>query len=632
MKNYEIEKRLEQEDFEKFASSPEFHKSFLDLIRGLTGDYTVDLRIPKYEYEQKEYLAYISASSLIGVNPFHPYFSSLPYQKRIECCIGLILHECAHYLFTSFLSLYPQPTLYNNLFHHVLNILEDARIERLSAFMFPGLSYTLDILNNVLYENGKKEAAEQDTQIDNLSYILNYLLVFLVFGKKQEKVREDLQDIWNQIKPIALEARRSDSFSECEKRCHEITQLLIDQLGLEENDSGKVKDIELNVAANIRNEQSINDNKQLDVDTDGFDNMHFDDNPKDTGDQTDQSNAEDKSDQSQESKEEQKDGEENGKSQNGDKPIGENRSGSEQNYSDGNQEGNSDEVKQIIEQMLQNYKNNEDAESKDFNTYRIDYSRKDGSQNKNRFCDDNLMLTTFSVDYSTISKYDERMKHLSKPIKETITRFKRYLNNNQDELIRYTHSGKIDGKSLSRILTGNVCAVRKERCDETNLNVTLLIDFSGSMSYRCKEAIDACIILIETCSFLHIPLTINGFQGDRFLAFSNYKDKRKNSKYCIVEADAAGSTPMGKALAMCENHFAKMHYQDKLLVCITDGEPNDISSVKYELAKLQRDVIVYGLGIRQNLSELFSNNIMINDVSDLPKEFEKILKHHLLKQ
>lgn len=78
------------------------------------------------------------------------------------------------------------------------------------------------------------------------------------------------------------------------------------------------------------------------------------------------------------------------------------------------------------------------------------------------------------------------------------TGLKNIINYNVDEISRYLHAGRIDSKSLSRMPSGAICAKRIEKNDEADLNITVLVDLSGSMNgYPIENAMKACVVLQE---------------------------------------------------------------------------------------------------------------------------------------
>lgn len=648
------DKILEKEDFIQYASSIKFSKLMVDFIRGFTNDYSIDFKIPDKFTANSFNCGFLARTGsdfsdkkniVIEINPLKDNFGyDLSFKDKVKFSIGLVLHECGHRLFTDFKLLNKALKDISNkkylyIFKNVFNILEDARIERMLGYLFPGVSNTIDLVNDTLFRESLNNHnwLPKNARIDEkISYFFNYLLTFIVHGKKQEEIENEFKDLWNAVYPLALKARRSDDCQICCDYSYKITEDIIKFFDLnsqneqdasdDDNDKNnsleyQLSNIHTNTLSDIDNEGIDSQNTVMNIDTDGFDNKQFDEeNYNNSGNKEGQESKENKDANSQisQNSENSKNSNNSDNSNDSDNPD----DSSDSNGSNSSNNGGFD-VDEIIKNSIKSYLNDCEKSKIDKNEHQKNYK---GTSSR----------CVLPIKYEEVSKYvydtyNRRQQRLKKIINETINRFKQYLNDNQDELIRYTHSGKIDGKSLSRILNGNVCAVRKENSDESELNITLLVDFSGSMRYRCSDAIDACVIFIETCNYLSIPLNICGFQSDAFTVFLDYKDKNKYSKCSIVTGEAHSSTPFGEALEISKERLKKIPHKDKIFICITDDGPNDKSYAKKELAEIEKDALVYGLGLGVDLSELFANFINVPYITELPKLLEIILKNNILK-
>lgn len=77
-----------------------------------------------------------------------------PYSlaERLDVMLGLTIHECAHLLYTDF----SIPTR-SDLHHHILNIIEDERIERLIGKQYPGYASYLMALKTYYFDHTYKK-------------------------------------------------------------------------------------------------------------------------------------------------------------------------------------------------------------------------------------------------------------------------------------------------------------------------------------------------------------------------------------------------------------------------------------------------------------------------------------------
>ena len=112
-------------------------------------------------------------------------------------------------------------------------------------------------------------------------------------------------------------------------------------------------------------------------------------------------------------------------------------------------------------------------------------------------------------DFSTFDEYTRIKTDVAPVINKLRTGLKNIINYNVDEISRYLPAGRIDSKSLSRMPSGAICAKRIEKNDEADLNITVLVDLSGSMNgYPIENAMKACVVLQEVCNSLKIPITV----------------------------------------------------------------------------------------------------------------------------
>lgn len=573
----------------KICYSIPFAKRLISLVRGLTGDYKLNVRVAQHTSTD---LAYCNNDTIF----IAPYSTKLPsdltMETRLATAIGLTLHESAHILFTDSQKIYREEQKsiqHHALFHKILNILEDARIERLSAFLFPGISYSLDVMNEALF--GDKELTSEN----NPTYITDYMLYYLVYGKAPQ-IDPNFEQIWNSIEPFATTARRADDFDTCYNCATVICDILSRSMPAEDFTKMENHVGAQNLLIECINRQST----PISIDSNHFDNRTVQKPSQHNSDTENQTPSKELSSNSSESAE----------------------SSSPDSSKQGSQGQDRSEDQDVVKDLIQDIIKDCEREAQ---TVKEDEQRvRDNLNTKS-------LRLQYHKDYTCYNDYEQRKIKLNPIINQMIKIFERMLNDNQDELIRYTNSGRIDGKSLSRILTGNVCAQRKERSDESELNITLLLDLSGSMRGQVASLKGACILFAETCRHFKIPLSIFGFDGSRLQVFMHYKEKCPYSRYSIMTMLADGGTPLDKALIALNKHFDKIPHEDKLLLCINDGRPNDEIKSEVALKALQKDVIVYGCGIKCNLSHLFEQFISIQSVKELPKEMEIILRKHILK-
>jgi len=105
----------------------------------------------------------------------------------------------------------------------------------------------------------------------------------------------------------------------------------------------------------------------------------------------------------------------------------------------------------------------------------------------------------------------------------------------------------------------------------------------------------------------------------------------------ITKMYASGGTPLNKAMSYLPVHLKKVTQNDKLIIVITDGEPEETTEECMNTVKrLSKDAKVYGLAIgtgREALSHIFGTNyIEIDSLDKLPRELCKVIEKNLFRR
>ena len=483
----------------------------------------------------------------------------------------------------------------------LFNILEDARIERIGAFKFPGVAYAVESLNEFLFGLPK-----DFTQSKEIEVMMQWILDFVSVDKTRGELTGELQKLWTKIEPLALKAKYSDTCSGCyfyTKKILKLLKPLIPETDPIEQQRQKAQ----NRQGNAR-----------DVDAK-------------TGQQPPQSgspgNGSAKGAQSNQS----------GNSQSANARSGQGQAnGSGQGQGQGAGQGGADALSQMLTNAL----------NASFNEHQKDMAAaaQDKQTTKGISGDSSSEYSVVPCqgDFSTFDEYTRIKTDVSPVINKLRTGLKNIINYNVDEISRYLHAGRIDSKSLSRMPSGAICAKRIEKNDEADLNITVLVDLSGSMNgYPIDNAMKACVVLQEVCNSLKIPITVLGFKSGRqkvqILHFSNRLLKGRYAHTGIVKMDAGGGTPLYNALLYLPRLLKKQSEEDKLLIVITDGAPDTgPEPCKIEVAKLGRYAKVYGMAIgggREALANIFgSKYIGIDSLDRLPGELCKVIEKNIIRR
>lgn len=560
----------------EFLQSP----AYCDMIRKMVVGMTADYRMTVYLLSPDDTALAFTDGSRVMINTLNSLFADESIEKITEFCLALTVHESLHPLYSCFQCIkdaaIKRADENDNIVKvrkTIFNILEDARIERIGAYKFPGVAYAITALNEHLYNVPYDMSAASD-----ISVIMKLLLDYVSVNKIRAKPAEEIKRIWEQIKPLALKAKYSDTCGGCYYYTKKIIRLVKKLIPEQEE-----------VQQPLQKPQNTQGNA-IDVNANTHQEMS-----------------------------------EAGGTQGMQSAAG--ASGGNGGGQDSNQTG---ALTRALSNSYNEHMNDKAADAKD---------RKTAAEIRANAMD-GYNITVQTGGFQNKADYSIRAARLTPVINSLKKGLKNVINYNVDEVSRYLHTGHIDPKSLSRIPSGAICAKRIEKSDESELNITVLVDLSGSMSgILLENAIDSCIVLQEVCLSLKIPITVLGFVSSNGTQIKHFSDRNFKGRYShmgVVAMKASGGTPLTEAMCYLPKIIKKQTEEDKLVIVITDGYPNgsmeDCAAAARMLSKYAK---VYGLAIAENLENLTSvfgaNCIQIDSIEKLPKELCRIIEKNILK-
>ncbi len=267
-----------------------------------------------------------------------------------------------------------------------------------------------------------------------------------------------------------------------------------------------------------------------------------------------------------------------------------------------------------------------------------------------------------AVIQSRYQKHAEGVKPYARSLSRRLINLLRF---NQDDQSKGMAWGHVDAANLFRD-DHKIFTVRKDKSEQADLCVMVLVDESGSMSHRayCERdqthktrtdfAREACIMLAEVCQQLNIPLAVWGHNvqgGSKQVQVRKYIDfgqKISEHKSSLSLMDNDSNTREGVSLKYAGEYLARQPQKDKLLIVISDGDPEhscgnqslggkpariDASLVVEELEK-KRQVSIIGVSIgdgHQSIPEIYKNYICIPSLDQLPGKICKIIEKRMFK-
>ncbi|PKD38224.1 nitric oxide reductase activation protein [Methylomonas sp. Kb3] len=206
---------------------------------------------------------------------------------------------------------------------------------------------------------------------------------------------------------------------------------------------------------------------------------------------------------------------------------------------------------------------------------------------------------------------------------------------------------RLDGKRLHRLPLGETKLFqRKQSKVAPNTAIHLLLDKSESMGYQVADnqgqpmgsrmpiALEATLAL--ALAFEGIPgvspgvTAFPGHQDDSVFRLLEH-GQRVNARTGAFSLAATGSTPMTEAIWFGAASLLRCREPRKVLMVMTDGQPNESLST-LELLQRCRDsgIETVGVGLGLDVSHLFPIAITINDLSELRAQLFELSKAVLL--
>lgn len=217
-----------------------------------------------------------------------------------------------------------------------------------------------------------------------------------------------------------------------------------------------------------------------------------------------------------------------------------------------------------------------------------------------------------------------------------LTRLEALVQAFRQERSRLSLCGKqIDTRELHRLAVSDLQVFSTlRRRQMVNTAVQIVLDASSSMKDSRIEVARRSA-LAAALALQSIPgTTVNCVAFGKkhhvtVLTCFGERVERTASRYAAIEAE--GSTPLAEALWWCATALLFRQEERKVLLVITDGEPNDRNAARDVIQRyLNSGIEAIGLGIELPLIEdLFPTSQIIHSVHQLPKAVFRLLEQAL---
>lgn len=206
---------------------------------------------------------------------------------------------------------------------------------------------------------------------------------------------------------------------------------------------------------------------------------------------------------------------------------------------------------------------------------------------------------------------------------------------------------RIDSGQLHRLPAGETRVfLRQTHRVNPNTAIQLLVDRSDSMGYQAHDtagrAMGARMPLALDAS-MALALALEGIPGvnPAITAFPGGDDQ---SVYTVLRhgeklrpnvgafaLTPGGSTPMAEAIWYAAASLCRCREPRKVVMVLTDGQPDDRLSTLDILARCQRSGIeAVGIGLGIDVSHLYPKSIVINDLGELRTRLFELAKDLLI--
>lgn len=159
---------------------------------------------------------------------------------------------------------------------------------------------------------------------------------------------------------------------------------------------------------------------------------------------------------------------------------------------------------------------------------------------------------------------------------------------------------------LTRAAMGDSRVFRtQEEARATNAAMHLLLDCSGSMASSAVEVGVAALALAEAVDTMRdVNLGVSGFGGDNLIAMLKHGERMNALTRSRIQGHAGGGTPLAEALVTVGGVLLNQEENRKVLVILTDGAPSGGATASADIIKRLRAqgviVLGIGLGVRTN--------------------------------
>ena len=227
------------------------------------------------------------------------------------------------------------------------------------------------------------------------------------------------------------------------------------------------------------------------------------------------------------------------------------------------------------------------------------------------------------------------MVQLRASVNATRTRTLQWMSSIADGDISHSRSGmQIDSSRIWQGRLGGNIFIREDEGIDVNAAVEIVIDRSGSMQYLIGQAVQAAVATMLAFDVPGLKTQVSVFpwysSGDEGVAVvKRWDESPKQLAGRVASISTDGGTPMAEAILFAASDVIRREETLKIVLVVTDGEPNDRDATKYVIERARADgITVVGLGIGLDVSPVFETRYAatIANVGELSASMVKLVK------
>lgn len=248
---------------------------------------------------------------------------------------------------------------------------------------------------------------------------------------------------------------------------------------------------------------------------------------------------------------------------------------------------------------------------------------------------DGVNIPMPNVHKAGLSAVPVDMAQLRASVNATRTRTLQWMSSAADGEVTHSRSGmQIDSSRIWQSRLGGSIFVREDEGIDINAAVSIVIDRSGSMSYRIGQAAQAAVATMLAFDVPGLKTQVTVFPwykgGDEGVAVvKRWDESSKHLAGRVANLPADGGTPMAEAILFAASDVVRREETLKIVLVVTDGEPNDSGATKHVIARARANgITVAGLGIGVDPSPVFDAGYAatIYDIGQLSGSMVKLVK------